>query len=136
MFVKLIRAGKYVRYRVYHHVSGYCFRSLKRYLFSCSVALFLHVALSVCSQNATLHHNPSLGQSLVSVGQETARDPGVAGPAIEPIHYHYEWPMAIAVSSIHRLFSNYPPGPDPMNHNYTVAELKSETTGNPYPSAE
>jgi Major royal jelly protein len=79
-----------------------------------------------------------LGQFLVSVGQETVRDPDVAGPAIEAIHYYYydEWPTEIAVSSTGRLFSNYPPGLDPMNQNYTVAELTSDTTETPCPSAE
>ena len=78
-----------------------------------------------------------LGQCLLSLGQETARDPGVAGPSIEPIHYYYdEWPTGIAVSSTGRMFSNYPPGLDPTNQEYTVAELTGNTTESPYPSAE
>ncbi len=79
----------------------------------------------------------SLGHGLLSHGQQTARDPGVAGPSIEPMHYYYdEWPTGIAVSSTGRMFSNYPPGLDPMDQNYTVAELTGNTTESPYPSAE
>lgn len=75
--------------------------------------------------------------SLLTLGQELPRDPGVAGPSIEAVHYYYDqWPTGIAVSSTGRLFSNYPPGLDPMNQNYTVAELTSEDTETPYPSAE
>jgi sugar lactone lactonase YvrE len=71
------------------------------------------------------------------------RDPGTYGPPIEQIHLYYdEWPTGIAVSSIGRLFSNYPPGLDPNNTNngqnnkYTVAELVTNTTEKPYPSAD
>lgn len=78
-----------------------------------------------------------------STGQEVATDPGVAGPPLEIVHLYYDqWPTGIAVSSTGRLFSNYPPGLDPNNTNdgsngkYTVAELFSNNTERPYPSAE
>ncbi|KAK3634557.1 hypothetical protein LTR22_019587 [Elasticomyces elasticus] len=86
------------------------------------------------------------------------RDPGVYGPALELVHLYYdEFPTGesyhsklvglansfegIAVSSSGRLFSNYPGGLDQNNTNngsngkYTIAELVSNTTESPYPSA-
>lgn len=74
---------------------------------------------------------------------QVVTDPGVYGTPIELIHLYYdEWPTGIGVSSTGRLFSNYPPGLDPNNTNngqnnkYTVAELVSNTTEKPYPSAD
>ncbi|EOD48955.1 putative major royal jelly protein [Neofusicoccum parvum UCRNP2] len=79
----------------------------------------------------------------LSAAQELATDPGKAGPPLEIAHLYYDqWPTGIAVSSTGRLFSNYPPGLDPNNTNdgsngkYTVAELFSDNTERPYPSAE
>ncbi|KAK5731609.1 hypothetical protein LTR17_011201 [Elasticomyces elasticus] len=70
------------------------------------------------------------------------RDPGVYGPPLELVHLYYdEFPTGIAVSSSGRLFSNYPGGLDQNNTNngsngkYTIAELVSNTTESPYPSA-
>jgi sugar lactone lactonase YvrE len=64
-------------------------------------------------------------------------DPGKAGPPVEIVHLYYdEWPTGIAVSSSGRMFSNYPPALDPKNTKYTVAELHSNNTETPYPSAE
>ena len=42
----------------------------------------------------------------------------------------------IAVSSTGRMFSNYPSGLDANNTKYAVAELTSNSTETPYPSAE
>ena len=42
----------------------------------------------------------------------------------------------IAVSSTGRKFSNYPPALDPMDQAYTIAELTTNNTETPYPSAE
>ncbi|KAF2098335.1 hypothetical protein NA57DRAFT_40469 [Rhizodiscina lignyota] len=90
---------------------------------------FLAVALAALLQLCT-------SQSLTT-------DPGVYGPELEIAHLYYdEWPTGIAVSSTGRMFSNYPPGLDAANLNdgkngkYTVAELVSNTTERPYPSAE
>ncbi|KAK1815722.1 hypothetical protein LTR12_009909 [Friedmanniomyces endolithicus] len=73
---------------------------------------------------------------------ELIRDPGVYGPPLELVHlYENEFPTGIAVSASGRLFSNYPGGLDaadvyaPGNGRYTIAELVSNTTESPYPSA-
>jgi sugar lactone lactonase YvrE len=93
-------------------------------------------------------------------------DPGVYGPPIELVHLYYdEFPTGIAVSSTGRLFSNYPGGLDANDTNngsngilltqlplplslrmttnspfsqgkYTIAELVTNTTESPFPSAE
>lgn len=64
-------------------------------------------------------------------------DPGKAGPQLEIVHLYYdEWPTGIAVSRSGRMFSNYPPALDPMDQQYTVAEIFSNNTERPYPSAE
>lgn len=70
-------------------------------------------------------------------------DPGVYGPELELVHLYYdEFPTGIAVSSAGRLFSNYPGGLDKNDTNngsngkYTIAELTSNTTETPFPSAE
>jgi hypothetical protein len=86
--------------------------------------------------------------------QNILSDPGVAGPPVEIAHLYYdEWPTGlkypfpkagfridritgIAVSASGRKFSNYPPALDPTDTKYTVAELKSNNTEVPYPSAE
>lgn len=44
--------------------------------------------------------------------------------------------LGIAVSRSGRMFSNYPPALDPMDQAYTVAELFSNNTEQPYPSSE
>lgn len=55
----------------------------------------------------------------------------------EIVHLYYdEWPTGIAVSRSGRKFSNYPPALDPDNRDYTIAELISNNTERPYPSAE
>ncbi|KAK0938941.1 hypothetical protein LTR29_009431 [Friedmanniomyces endolithicus] len=70
------------------------------------------------------------------------RDPGVSGPPLELVHLYYDsFPTGIAVSASGRLFSNYPGAHDkndteaPGNGRYTIAELVSNTTESPYPSA-
>lgn len=42
----------------------------------------------------------------------------------------------VAVSRSGRMFSNYPPALDPTNQAYTVAELFSNNTEQPYPNSE
>ena len=71
------------------------------------------------------------------------RDPLVYGPEIELIHLYYdEFPTGIAVSKTGRMFSNYPGGLDAndtnngQNGRYTIAELFSNNTERPYPSAK
>ncbi|KAK3068241.1 hypothetical protein LTR53_014352 [Teratosphaeriaceae sp. CCFEE 6253] len=73
---------------------------------------------------------------------ELIQDPGVYGPPLELVHLYYdEFPTGIAVSSTGRLFSNYPGGLDQNDTNngsngrYTIAELVTNTTESPYPSA-
>ncbi|KAK0287190.1 hypothetical protein LTS00_010228 [Friedmanniomyces endolithicus] len=73
---------------------------------------------------------------------ELIRDPGVYGPPLELVHLYYDsFPTGIAVSASGRLFSNYPGALDqndtyaPGNGRYTIAELVSNTTESPYPSA-
>lgn len=44
--------------------------------------------------------------------------------------------LGIAVSNSGRKFSNYPPALDPNDQAYTIAELTSNNTETPYPSAE
>ena len=81
----------------------------------------------------------SLRECLLPCAQETACDPGIAGPPIETIHYYYdEWLTGTAISLTGRLLSSYLPGLDPMNENLyrSIAELTSNTTETPYPSAE
>ena len=71
--------------------------------------------------------------------QEPISDPGsYNSEALEIVFRYYdEWPTGIAVSASGRMFSNYPPALDPMNQQYTVAELHPENnTQTPYPSAE
>ncbi|KAL2394571.1 hypothetical protein ABEF93_001724 [Exophiala dermatitidis] len=69
--------------------------------------------------------------------QQVVQDPVTAGPALELVHLYYdEWPTGIAVSASGRMFSNYPLGLDPTNTQYQVAELASNNTETPYPSAE
>ena len=64
-------------------------------------------------------------------------DPGVAGPPLELVHSYFDsFPTGIAVSREGRLFSNYPSGLDANNTHYQVAELDSDTTETPFPSAE
>ena len=78
-----------------------------------------------------------------SCAAQVISDPGVYGPPLELVHLYYdEWPTGVAVSSTGRMFSNYPGGLDANDTNngsngkYTVAELTSNTTETPYPSAE
>ena len=74
---------------------------------------------------------------LLAQTQNIISDPGTFGPPIEIVHLYYdEWPTGIAVAADGRKFSNYPPGFDPNDSNYTVAELTSNNTETPYPSAE
>lgn len=71
----------------------------------------------------------------IPVQDEPLSDPGTAGPPPEIVHLYYDyWPTGIAVSSCGRKFSNYPPGLDAKNNNYTVAELTTTDTEAPYPS--
>lgn len=93
-----------------------------------------------------------LSSSCLAQQVQVQQDPGTAGPSLEAVHYYYdEWPTGlpssrvalpslpiagIAVSSTGRLFSNYPPGLDPADTDYTVAELTSETTETPYPPGD
>lgn len=44
--------------------------------------------------------------------------------------------VGIAVAADGRMFSNYPPALDPGDQQYTVAELKGNSTEVPYPNAE
>ncbi|KAI9846698.1 MAG: hypothetical protein M1837_003753 [Sclerophora amabilis] len=79
----------------------------------------------------------SLSWAVFAASQELARDEGTSGAPIELVHvYDDEFPTGIAVSSRGRLFSNYPRSLDANNTQYTVAELTSNTTEQPYPSAE
>ncbi|KAK0264648.1 hypothetical protein LTR35_017296 [Friedmanniomyces endolithicus] len=73
---------------------------------------------------------------------ELIRDPGVYGPPLELVHLYYDsFPTGIAISASGRLFSNYLGALDkndtyaPGNGRYTIAELVSNTTESPYPSA-
>ncbi|KAL8927349.1 MAG: hypothetical protein Q9172_001428 [Xanthocarpia lactea] len=69
--------------------------------------------------------------------QQIASDPGHSGASLEVVHlYNDLYPIGIAVSSTGRKFSNYARSLDPNNTAYTVAELVSNTTERPYPSAE
>ncbi|MCJ1313334.1 hypothetical protein MMC25_007011 [Agyrium rufum] len=81
----------------------------------------------------------ALGVSLLlpsTTAQNILSDPGTYGPSPEIVHLYYEeWPTGIAVSKTGRKFSNYPPALDPTDQQYTVAELKSNNTEVPYPSA-
>ncbi|KAK4948681.1 hypothetical protein LTR10_012685 [Elasticomyces elasticus] len=59
-------------------------------------------------------------------------DNGTYGPAIEEVHYFYNyWPIGIAVSSTSRIFICYTRG----EYDYTVSEVVNMTAEAPYPSA-
>lgn len=69
--------------------------------------------------------------------QSVYSDPGTYGPAVEIVHlYNDQWPSGIAVAANGRMFSTYPPGFDPNNTMYSVAEIFSNNTEIPYPSAK
>ncbi|KAI9812590.1 MAG: hypothetical protein M1827_004579 [Pycnora praestabilis] len=78
-----------------------------------------------------------LSSGLLASAQQLAQDPGAYGPALEIAHlYNQEFVTGIAVSSTGRSFSNYPRSLDTNNLAYTVAEIFSNNTEVPYPSAE
>ena len=78
-----------------------------------------------------------LSASFPAFAQQVLSDPGTAGPPLEIVHlYEDEWPTGIAVSASGRKFSNYPPALDPMDQAYTIAELTSNNSETPYPSAD
>ncbi len=70
--------------------------------------------------------------STTTNGQQVTTTPAAIPAHKEP--YELIPLTGIAVSSTGRMFSNYPPGLDPMDTNYTVAELTGNTTEMPYPS--
>ncbi|KAL8832308.1 MAG: hypothetical protein Q9191_000362 [Dirinaria sp. TL-2023a] len=77
------------------------------------------------------------GFAKLAVSQQLAQDPGRSGTPLEVVHLYYdEFPQGIAVSSTGRKFSNYARSLDPNNIAYTVAELTTNNTETPYPSAE
>ncbi|KIW70020.1 hypothetical protein PV04_02331 [Phialophora macrospora] len=69
--------------------------------------------------------------------QQPSRDQVGTGPPLELVHLYFdEWPTGVAVSSSGRIFSCYPLGLDSTNTRYQVAELGSNSTENPFPSAQ
>ncbi|KIW84836.1 hypothetical protein Z517_00224 [Fonsecaea pedrosoi CBS 271.37] len=69
--------------------------------------------------------------------QIPARNPVSVGPPLELMHLYFdEWPTRVAVSASGRMFSCYPLGLDYTNTRYQVAELGSNNTEIPFPSAQ
>ncbi|OAL33212.1 hypothetical protein AYO20_07529 [Fonsecaea nubica] len=65
------------------------------------------------------------------------RDPVSVGPPLELMHLYFdEWPTGVAVSASGRMFSCYSLGLDYTNTRYQVAELGSNNTEIPFPSAQ
>lgn len=92
---------------------------------------------SAIAQNASLQQDYTIStEGLVA---NTSRfntilrvDNGTYGPAIEEVHYFYNfWPIGIAVSSTGRIFVSYTRG----DYEYTVGEVVNKTSEVPYPSA-